>query len=401
MDREVVNPRVLVWARETAGLDLATAARKLGLSSGKSVSAVEKLECFESGQKEPSDALLAKMSQQYHRPLLSFYLAEPPRTGERGSDFRTLPEDQRREDAPTIDALVRNVRSRQSLVRSVLEDDEDVKPLGFVASETMKTPPLELADIIIQSIAFDRATFRKGEIDDAFRYLRSCVEGAGVYVLLLGNLGTHHTNIDPKVFRGFAISDAIAPFVVINDQDARAAWSFTLLHELAHIWLGQSGISGGPIESGIEKYCNDVATAILLSEDEIDADSFADEADLISFAGKVARNANVSRALVFYRLFRRGTISEKVWRSVTDRIFQEWREDRKRQKEESKIRRSDKPGGPNYYVVQRFHLGNALISLVRRSISNGELSPTRAGQVLGVKATSVYQLVNISERGAA
>lgn len=394
MDREFVNPAVLIWARESAGLELDAAARKLGLAGNKRLSAAEKLVRLETGQEKPTRAVLMKMSQQYHRPLLSLYLAEPPRIGDRGSDFRTLPEGKRREDAPTVDALVRDVRGRQALVRSVLEDDDDLPRLTFVGSATMKMPATELADVIAQRIGFDKATFRKGDVENAFRYLRSRVEQAGVFVLLLGNLGTHHTNINADVFRGFAISDDLAPFVVINDQDARTAWSFTLLHELAHIWLGLSGISGGPVEAKVERYCNDVASAVLLSANEIEGNAFTDEDEAIEFASEIARRSNVSRALVIYRLFRQGSISEIVWRSVTDRFQREWREDRRRQKEEAKQNRSAKPGGPNYYVVQRFHLGHALIDLVRRSINDGALSPTRAGQVLGVKATSVHPLIS-------
>ena len=73
--------------------------------------------------------------------------------------------------------------------------------------------------------------------EDAFRLLRSRTEDAGVFVLLKGDLGSHHTAIDVEVFRGLAIADDVAPFVVINDNDSRAAWSFTLLHELTHLLL--------------------------------------------------------------------------------------------------------------------------------------------------------------------
>src|SRR3546814_17037769 len=61
-------------------------------------------------------------------------------------------------------------------------------------------------------------------------------------------------------FRGFALADPIAPFVVINDRDAKTAWSFTLLHEVAHLWIGATGVSGGHFEGSTEQFCNDVAS---------------------------------------------------------------------------------------------------------------------------------------------
>jgi hypothetical protein len=99
---------------------------------------------------------------------------------------------------------------------------------------------------IRQTIGVDLTAFRaQGSPEAAFALLRSKVETAGVFVLLIGNLGTH-TAIDVAAFRGFALADNIAPFIVINDQDAKSAWSFTLLHELAHLWIGETGVSGEP-----------------------------------------------------------------------------------------------------------------------------------------------------------
>ena len=97
-------------------------------------------------------------------------------------------------------------------------------------------------------------------MDEAFRILRDAVEQVGVLVILKGNLG-HHTcqDLSPNVFRGFAIADPAAPFVVINETDSRSAWSFTPPHELAHVFLGESGISGYESEQAVERLCNEAA----------------------------------------------------------------------------------------------------------------------------------------------
>ena len=100
--------------------------------------------------------------------------------------------------------------------------------------------------------------------DAAFRLLRARVEETGIFVLLTGNLGSHHTNIEVEVFRGMALADEIAPFVVVNPHDSSGARCFTLLHELTHLWLGQTGVSGGLPKSPVERFCNDVASEYLL-----------------------------------------------------------------------------------------------------------------------------------------
>jgi len=86
-----VNPDILRWARETAGLDFAGAASRIGLRTARGLSPEERLLAMESGEEQPTRPLLLKMSKKYRRPLVVFYLAEIPPTGNRGDDFRLVP----------------------------------------------------------------------------------------------------------------------------------------------------------------------------------------------------------------------------------------------------------------------------------------------------------------------
>jgi hypothetical protein len=168
---------------------------------------------------------------------------------------------------------MRDIKSRQGLVRSILEDEE-AETVSFVATTTMDVPASVLARRIAENIKFSLNDFRaQNNGDEAFAYLREQIEGAGVFVLLLGNLGSYHTNIPLEIFRGFAVADKLSPMIVINDQDARTAWSFTALHEVVHLWLGTTGISGADVGAQIEQYCNDVAVGIRLKEDVPDRHS--------------------------------------------------------------------------------------------------------------------------------
>jgi Zn-dependent peptidase ImmA (M78 family) len=155
-------------------------------------------------------------------------------------------------------------------------------------------------------------------------------------VLLLGNLGSHHTNIPVETFRGFAISDELAPFVVINDQDAHAAWSFTALHELAHLWLGTTGVSGGSAENRIERYCNEAAAEVLLPLAEMRQLAHlrnARFAALIDTLSAFANTRKISRRMVAYTLWRANIIADATWRQVQEHFRQEWIASRNRQPE--------------------------------------------------------------------
>lgn len=385
-----VNPEILTWARNTSGLSLEAAAARLGFRDTRLSSAIERLEALEAGTDEPSRPVLLKMANVYRRPLLTFYLPAPPARADRGEDFRTLPEEQRVDSAAAIDALVRDVRARQSEVQSLLEEEEAV-PLAPVAARRREEGAQAVVRHIVNWLQFDLAAFRQERtIEGAFGYLRKAAERAGVFVLLIGNLGSHHSAIDPEAFRGFALADRIAPFIVINDQDAKVAWSFTLLHELAHIAIGATGISGGALETAIEVFCNEVAGEILLPRAELDAfliapDDARARADITAFA----QARNISRAMVAYRLRLIGRLSEGRWRAISH-IF---REEYLRDREDRRARERAIDSGPSYYVVRRHRIGGALLQLVRRSLDEGALTPTRAGKILGVKARNVEPLV--------
>ncbi len=391
-DMPRINPDILLWARETAGLSIEEAASALQLGGVRQPGAVI-LRAYESGEHAASRPLLLKMARVYRRPLLVFYLAEPPRRADRGEDFRTLPPDQRVESAGALDALVRDVHVRQRLVRTTMEEAEEAVEHTFVGSVTLDQRVDDVVARVARALQFDIAAFRrKRTAEDAFAYLRDQVERTGVFVLLMGNLGSHHSNISPEVFRGFAIADDVAPFIVVNDQDAKAAWSFTVLHELIHIWLGQSGVSGGAPEQRVEKFCNNVASHLLLHNVELDDlpldDLPLDDGDLVRMAQRISEFADarkISRPLVGYRLLQRGRISHPTWKEL-NRIFRDnWLKER-----DAKAKRE---GAPSYYTVRRHRLGGALLDLVKRTVDEGILTPTKAGRVLGVKATNVATLL--------
>lgn len=402
MDRaQNINPRILTWARETAGLSIEDAATKLGLTNSPKASAAEKLEKLESGEDKPSRLQLMKIAGTYRRPLTAFYMAAPPATASRGEDFRTLPGPVAPQETANVDALLRDIRARQDMLRSILEDEDDAPRLPFVGSIRISSG---IADAVIRmkaalGVTDDRA-LRRGMStpDQLFAELRRRVETIGVFVLLAGNLGTFHSNISEKVFRGFAIADEVAPLIVINDQDAKAARSFTLIHELAHIFIGSSGISGAPVVgeprtplSHIERFCNDVAGEFLLPAAALpDTDKIADAANAIAQISTTADAWKVSEAMVAYRFWRTGRIADNVYGEVVTICAARWAAYKERTREQN---RADDGQGPSYYTVRKHRLGEALLRLVGRTLRANELTHTKAGKLLGVRASSVEPLL--------
>ena len=408
-----VNPEILAWARETAGLTLQDAVAKVGIRDARGVAAVDRLAALERGEDAPTRPVLVRMAQHYRRPLLAFYLSAPPPRADRGADFRILTTVRSSETDALIDALVRNVRSRQQMVRAALEAEDEAEPLPFVGALTRSggaAPATEPPDSVFkrrtrsalrlqrlaaehlrQVLGHDLHAVRYHEqptVTQAFALLRSRAENAGVFVLLKGDLGSRHTALPVELFRGFAIADDVAPFVAINDNDSTPAWSFTLLHEMVHLLLGQTGISGARSGTEVEEFCNNVAADWMLPArtlDRIEIDRSRDVAECRQRIGEFARSRNLSRTMVAYRLLRAGRIDQRTFDRLRTDFHEQWR------RSHAKARKSE--GGPDYYVVRRHRIGQALLGFARRMMESGALSTTKAARILGVKPAQVGKML--------
>ncbi len=205
-----------------------------------------------------------------------------------------------------------------------------------------------------------------------------------------------------KVFRGFALADDVAPFLVVNDNDATTARSFTLIHELAHLWIGASGVSGplqGISSNRIERFCNDVAGDFLLPPEALSHLSEIRGADAdraMSLSADVAREWKVSQGVVVYRFARNGWISDDVASELFTAFSERWRREKQRARDE----RDPESGSPTHYQLRRSGVGAPLLDLVRRAIQAQTLTRTQAAKVLGVKAPSVDLMLQERSRAA-
>ena len=386
-----VNPDILVWARLKAKLSIEEAASKLGLHDSESVSAKDRLIRMEKGDELPSRSLLVKMSEKYRRSLLAFYLSKRPKDGDRGEDYRTSSDISTVKNDSIVDVLVRDIWVRQGILRSAMEDEEEAKPLKFVGSINMSYQKSKVVNVIYETLRFDVKKFYAfsgtQRTQKAFSYLRKLCEEAGVFVLLMSDLGSYHTKIDSKTFRGFALADKICPFIVINNQDAKAAYAFTLLHEFVHILLGKSGISGKSIDKEIEKYCNEIASEALLPVQELSSLVIANDSDLAGIVKQInefSTSHNLSASMVAYRLYAKKQISYDLWNRLSEFFYQGWLKGQKSNSAESKP--------IPYYKVKRSNLGDSLVSVVQRMMQSGSLTTMRAGKVLDVNAINVHKL---------
>ena len=397
---ENITPSILTWARETAGLSVEDAASKLGLKSSTKATAIDKLEAYERGDAKPTRNQLLKIASTYRRPLSVFYRLTPPVEGDQGEDFRTLSAAVSNKETALFNAILRDIRTRQDMVKSILEDEEESQRKPFVGSMPVTSGTENAVQSIQQVLGIDEYLSFRQKLNSPAKLLaalRQKVEDIGVFVLYVGNLGSHHTNVSARVFRGIAIADEIAPFIVVNDQDAVPARSFTLIHELVHLFTGSTGVSNAPSmftgeerNTRIERFCNDVASEFLLPEVSIAnvqlLTSYDTAVDTIRY---VARDANVSESMTAYRFWRANRIDDEIYRQLVATYMTRWRNT---ETKNNLVDQSNK-SGPSYYTVRRHKLGKALISLVGRTLKAENLTHTKAAMILGVNPGNVESLL--------
>jgi Zn-dependent peptidase ImmA (M78 family) len=389
-----INPAMLKFARECMELDIEEAARKLGIKDTKKQKASEKLQAIELGKVDITRSVLIKAINCYKRSLIYFYLDSPPREDKVGIDFRTTStEFKDKKNEALLKALVRDIKLRQSMVCNILQDEE-TEPFSLKCSVDINSDTKNVAALITQLFNIDLREYRKTkDAMTAFKYLRNKIEDAGIFVLLMGDLGSHHTNIYPQTFRGIASSDIFAPFIVINKHDSKSAWSFTLLHELTHLLINEPGISNNDDthkpQNRVERFCNDVAAEILFPSSELTSlYASHNEEELLNLISDISSEKKLSKGMIAYNLYKHGKIDSSLWKAIQEKLKPTCDENYKVKQDKGKT------GGPNYYTIKRNSIGKALFNLTKRAVYSGELQPTKAAIVLGVSPLSVYTMIN-------
>lgn len=395
----VVSPAVIKWARDTAGLSVEKAAKSLNFKDSQILSAVQQLEAMERGDLAPTRADLIRMSEVYRRSLLILCLDRIPKERSRGSDFRTVQGGQAADLEPLLDALLRETLQKQVIAREILEEEGADRP-SIVGTLSLDTTISDAAAMLLKSCDFDYRRYRKqANAREAFNYARSTVEAAGVFVLLAGDLGNYLSEISPLTFRGYAAADDVAPFILINDRDAPVAWAFTMFHELAHIWLGASGISGQSNAIEIERFCDKVASEVLLPESELtslkglEGLSLADQLQQLSL---LSNAWHLSRKMIAYRLYKGGKVTESRWKEIDSELVQIWV---RRTEKDEPVKEGKQDG--NWYNTKRHRIGPALVEMGRRAVAEEIITRSEAALLLGVKAVNLDRLINLPRRREA
>ena len=377
-----LQPGVLQWARERARVSRDELARKMRVDVRRVV------EWEENGN--ISIAQADGLAERTHTPLGLLYLSKPPEDKLPIPDFRT-----RHVDAsalrPSLDLLetVNAMQRRQDWMRDDLIEG-GAEPLEFVGGFSRTYSHVDVA-----SAMRDVLRIPDGWAEDistwiaALRFLRSRFDAAGVLVVFNGVVGNSTSRrLDPDEFQGFALVDEYAPLIFVNNADFIAAKMFTLVHELAHVFVGESGVSRfesmQPSQNDTERFCDQAAAEFLVPES-----SFR---DLWNFVG---RNTLAPTGVPFESIARQFKVSAIVAaRRALDLdlidldTFFGFYEDHKQQGGTNQPTSS----GGNFWSTQRWRIGPRFAAAVVRATKEERLTYREACSLTGLSGESFENL---------
>lgn len=298
-----VNPALLVWACERAGIAVEEMASKLKAFSD-----------WMHGTRKPTLKQLEAFAHTTHVPMGYFFLPGPPDEGVPIPDFRTVGSRALARPSGNLLDVIYACQRRQDWYREFALSTAQ-EPLAFVASADLASDPDAVAARMRTALGFDldeRRRLRSWE--EALRLFIDRAEAIGVLVMVSGVVANNtHRPLDPEEFRGFALADDLAPLIFLNGADSKAAQMFTLAHELAHLWLGESGVSDvGPASRParrVETWCNRAAAELLVPLAALEGEYRA-AAGLSVELPRLAREFKVSTLVILRRIFDAGHLSE-------------------------------------------------------------------------------------------
>ena len=223
----------------------------------------------------------------------------------------------------------------------------------------------------------------EGSWTNALRTLRDRIESAGVMVVSNGVVGNDtHRPLDPNEFQGFALVDEYAPLIFVNSRDYKTAQIFTLAHELAHIFVGQSGLSKleelQPSDHDTEIVCDSIAAEFLVPKSDLlrrwpaaiqTRDPYQD----------LARHFKVSTVVVARRALDSNLISKSAF-------FDYYDENKARDSGGSQ--RNEPRSGGNFWNNQHGRIGRRFGGAVARALKEGRLSYREAYGLTGLKGAT-------------
>jgi len=385
-------PGMLDWAIERAGRDGVTDL----------VERFDKLEQWKKAPKgsndRPTYKQLEKFARAAHIPMGYLLLPQPLDEKLPIADFRELDKQEINAPSPNLLATIYACQRRQGWYRELMQAQGKGRP-SFIGNATLATDPQIVVSQMWELLGFGKRPYRGRRDSTAFlNKLKALIEDAGVLVMSSSTVrNSPRRKLDPDKFRGFVLCDDLAPLIFINGADTTEGKVFTLIHELAHLWLYESGISDANMfplsvedHDAEEVWCDQVATEFLmpLSDLRIKLQEKEDYADGGAIR-KLSQNLKISSLILLRRLHDLDAISENDFHSYWGEEWGRLQDNHQKEKAETPSK-----GGvitPDRMAISR--VGRRFAQALVVSTLEGGTLYRDALRMLGVKKADVFDRI--------
>lgn len=374
--RVQVRPELIQWACVRAGYGEAALTKRF-----------PRLREWQRGEAEPTFKQLETFAQATHTPFGYFFLPEPPVEQVPIPDFRTIGNALIERPTPNLLDTIYVCQQRQEWYREYCRTTGE-QPLPFIGSVRRTDDVVAAAERIRTAIGFSVEERRQiGRWTDALRRFIEQADVLGILVMVNGVVGSNNRRkLDPAEFRGFALSDPLAPLVFINGADTKAAQMFTLAHELVHLWLAETGLSDvDPVttpSNDVEIWCNQVAAELLVPLAVL-RETYQPHANLREEVSRLARAFKVSTLVILRRIHDAGGLTrEQLWAEYEAEL--------------TRLRQIDRPSGGDFYLTTAARVGKRFARAVVSAALEGRSSFTEAFRLLGFKKMSTFHELGVS-----
>jgi len=341
------------------------------------------------GTEQPTLKQLEAFATATHTPIGFFFGTEPPMEAVPIHDFRTIAGKPLARPSPDLLDTIYVCLQRQEWYRDFARGSGETA-LTFVGSAKVGDDVVAVAAEMARTLGFDVATRRAmGTWTEALRRFIANAEDAGILVMASGIVGSNtHRALDPDEFRGFALVDRLAPLVFVNGSDSKSAQMFTLAHEIAHLWLGETGVSDNvpsrTPHGDVERWCDSVAAELLVPMALFRTD-YDRRAPLESEVARLARVFKVSTLVILRRMHDAGGLGR-------DRFWQAYRAELERLASLT----GTASGGGDFYMTTAARVGKRFARALLVSALEGQTLYTEAFRLLGVSNAQTLEKFGVA-----
>lgn len=372
-----VNPKVLQWARRTAGYsrieDVVNEINRKRIT-------VEVIEAWEEGKSSPSYEQLERLAYEiYKRPLALFFFPEPPEEEAPKQSFRTLPQEEIDLMEPNLLYIIRRAKAMQENLRELFNGESPAtkKLCGDIkigVSDSVSTVAIAVRKYLNVGLSKQYALKTN---EDALKYWRTLLEEHGIFIF--------KDAFKDEECSGFCLYDKVFPIIYLNNSQPKIRQIFTLFHELAHLLFRTGGVDFRHNDfvqklhgenKRIEVFCNKFAGEFLVPTADIKTQLQKKKID-DNLLSQLAKKFSVSREVILRKCLDLGYVSQAFYETKVEG----W--------EKERLGRGDSESHGNYYLTHGAYLSSRYVETAFSKYYQGIISKSQLADYFGMKESNV------------